>query len=208
MSVTIWLAREWSDEELLEFVEGDLVDINNVLQQQGLPTHQEAFGEWVQNLEFPQLSWSYSTIHYLRYFAARFIENRGWNPTVEDSNKKDIPTYLGDYIFELKKSHLICHSDCNGYYLPIDFETVIYDQNLPGYWLGSSIYLVKELEYLAELLSFNLGEFTPNLNKVYEQRKEELDNKSDFLSVHKSLLLDLYNVAQASVEYGSAIAFT
>jgi len=60
---------------------------------------------------------------------------------------------------------------------------------------------------LAASLCFNLGQFTPNLEKLHEQRKEELNNENDFLHDHKEILLDLYNVARASVEYGSAIMF-
>src|SRR3569833_2181725 len=41
-------------------------------------------------------------------------------------------------------AHLIHHSDCEGYYVPVDFEQVLTDERLPGGYLGSSMRLLTE----------------------------------------------------------------
>ncbi|HEY2308559.1 MAG TPA: hypothetical protein VGI05_22025 [Streptosporangiaceae bacterium] len=40
--------------------------------------------------------------------------------------------------------HLIHHSDCEGYYVPVDFGQVIVDERLAGGYLGSSVRLLAE----------------------------------------------------------------
>ena len=40
--------------------------------------------------------------------------------------------------------HLIHHSDCEGYYVPVDFGPVIADERLAGGYLGSSVRLLAE----------------------------------------------------------------
>ena len=34
-------------------------------------------------------------------------------------------------------SHLLCHSDSECYYIPVDFQDVIFDDTLPGEHLGT-----------------------------------------------------------------------
>src|SRR5439155_11358418 len=55
--------------------------------------------------------------------------------------------------------HLMWHSDCTGYYLPIPFHPVIVLPSNPrwdrwGPWLGSSQTLLDECERLAEALQY------------------------------------------------------
>jgi hypothetical protein len=48
--------------------------------------------------------------------------------------------------------HLIYHSDCEGYYVPVDFAQVIADDSLPGGYLGSSVRLLAETRRIASAL--------------------------------------------------------
>jgi hypothetical protein len=127
-------------------------------------------------------------------FCKRSIEQPNWIPDPALSKKKKIPQELNKLICQERRSHLMCHSDAEGYYVPIDFELVIFDKDVGG-WLGSSIWLKQELEELAEKMRFELGEYMPNLQKLHKMRKEELDK--DAFGYQKWVLLCLYNIATA-----------
>lgn len=206
MSLSIGLVRQFSENFFLKnFIQGDFIYINEALQSHGLPLYTEPPASVVKGVDFPEVTWSYSTIHYLRYIAAKFIEDPTWIADESSSQKYKIPAKLRDKIYQERRSHLICHSDFDGYYVPIDFETVIFDQRSGG-WLGSSVRLRKELEELAEKLKIDLGEYTPNLSRLLALREQEL--KEDILKHQKWTLLCLYNIATASVRYSSAIYFS
>ena len=205
MSVLISLVKSFSSTSVFDRIQEDFVAINKTLQKQGLPAHMETVDSGEENLKFPEVCWRYSSIHYLRYLAAKFIENPLWVPDKASANKSKIPARLCKQICEEKQSHLICHSDFDGYYLPIDFELIIFDREV-GVCLGSSVQLHKELEDLAKKLNLDLGDYTPDLEELFKVREREF--KKDFLGTHKWLLLCLYNIATASILYESAIRFT
>jgi hypothetical protein len=61
--------------------------------------------------------------------------------------------------YYLFRSHLICHSDNEGFYLPIDFDEPLYaDESLrvPGGIVGSSFAAMRELRAVAPLLHIEL----------------------------------------------------
>lgn len=59
-------------------------------------------------------------------------------------------------------SHLLCHSDCEGFYLPVDFEVVLIDSQdqdrIPGGLLGSSYRLRDELLAIAPALGITVSD--------------------------------------------------
>lgn len=206
MSLSIGLVSSFSEEFIRKiFTEGDLILINQVLQDNGLPLHIEPDATVIKREILPWTSCAYSKINDVRYIAAKFIENSLWLPDISWQKNREISQELYARISQEKRSHFLCHSDVSGYYVPIDFETFIVDEKIRGGMVGSSNHLAKELEELAKKLNFNLGKYTPNLKKLYQQRIDELNN--DSLKDQKWLLLCLYNIALASVRYGSAIYF-
>jgi hypothetical protein len=56
------------------------------------------------------------------------------------------------------QSHLLCHADAEGFYVPIDFKDVIFDEDgsLPRRMLGSTQQLMQELITLAPYLGIKL----------------------------------------------------
>lgn len=95
----------------------------------------------------------YSNLHALRGFAAH-IEMEGVEP--------DLAAKLGGYkalrqMYDTSRSqkfeHLIEHSDCDGYYLPVEFSTPIELQGQEaGQSVGSCQALLQELNSLTEAL--------------------------------------------------------
>ncbi|KPQ38783.1 MAG: hypothetical protein HLUCCO16_11235 [Phormidium sp. OSCR] len=204
MSLSISLAKGFSNKFRETFFNRDLIKINSVLEASNLPIYFESLDRTVEEKVLPEMNLTYSQLHQLRYIAAKIIEDSTLNFDLDQRKRYKIPTKLRNKIYLERKSHLICHSDFDGYYIPIDFELVIQDRELGG-WLGSSIRLHEELKKIAAKLNLNLGTYTPDLNQLYEMRKQELE--ADPLGGIKLILLGLYNVTTASIHYNSAIIF-
>lgn len=106
---------------------------------------------------------SYTLLHYLRRYATYLdINNAPPEPCKECEPTQD--QLLLD-IYDGKKStsfpHLIDHSDCNGYYIPCDFETPL--------WVDPLDYGVEQDEDLVEFLS--VGSSTKLLQELLEINK-------------------------------------
>jgi hypothetical protein len=57
-------------------------------------------------------------------------------------------------------THLLCHSDCEGFYVPVDFGDVIFDNDdrgLAGAMLGSSVRLMAELVEVAPAIGIRIS---------------------------------------------------
>jgi hypothetical protein len=151
------------------------------------------------------VSMPYSFIHYLRRFAVRLRLDPSWTPTpIDDPDEDEVyRSFFEDYFDtpELSTSHLVCHSDSEGFYVPIDFEEVIFDTNLPGRLLGSSVRLLDELRALAVPLGVRFDGDRPDL--VDREIEEDVPYFRELES-----WLCLYEAARLSVALKSAIVFS
>lgn len=105
-------------------------------------------------------------------------------------------------VFGEKQSHFILHWDITEYYVPVSFN----DVSVPDWFLwtiGSSINLRDELQEIADKLKFNLGNYTPDFQMLYEERFDELVD--DTLFFEKFMLLKIYNIALGSVKHNLLI---
>jgi hypothetical protein len=148
-----------------EEVEGfreELRAVNRVLTSNGFPNHNEpeSLAQIVDRV--PIGSIPYGWLHYTRRAVAyamrpgkRFRPLRAGEEPSEDS--------VYDEVLFSCESHIICHSDCQGFYVPIDFPEPLYD-DLPdsdpgvtrGGILGSSQGGLRELLLAAPLLDIPL----------------------------------------------------
>ena len=64
-------------------------------------------------------------------------------------------------------AHLIHHSDCEGYYVPVDFAQVIVDERLSGGSLGSSMRLLTETRSIAAALDLP-EDLDPDSDEILE----------------------------------------
>jgi hypothetical protein len=108
----------------------------------------------------------------------------------------------------LMRSHLICHSDIEGYYVPIDFDEVLLDDDeeiAGGGLVGSSQRLLAELQAVAPALGIVLdGGRLPD--EEAERISADVHEEGE-LWIEKGVWLDLFEAARLSLQHGSAIVF-
>jgi hypothetical protein len=119
-------------------------------------------------------------------------------------------------------SHLLCHSDAEGFYVPVDFKDVLFDGDsceedddeddveegeagLPGGMLGSSCRLLEELVFVAPALGIHLDN-----GKLSDEEAERIDalieEDGGLYREYVSWLL-LYESARLSIAHKTAIVF-
>ncbi|MFV1872762.1 MAG: hypothetical protein ACMZ64_05485 [Oleiphilus sp.] len=172
------------DPEEAESIEIQLASINSVLRERGIEEHNEPIK--LKQLDNRAL---YGSIRYSALFSLRecYIDYSSENESVLASGLA---------------SHLVCHSDHNGFYLPIRFARVIADENrIPGNWLGSSYELMNELVLVAPALDIPLedGILTDELLDELNYDRKHTDELVAWL--------ELFEAARLSIENNSAIIF-
>jgi hypothetical protein len=182
--------------------------INKLLAQHKLARFDEPETAVVPADEQPDESFPYGFLHCLRRFAARCKEDKVAPPPLKprEAPERDRAIEEASSLFDF---HLLVHSDSEGFYVPLDFEDVIFDNSnlgLAGGMLGSSVRLLGELIRVAPMLQITLSGDT--LSAAEQQRIEQQanDEKDPFW---RELLcwLTLFRAARASIKYKVAIAF-
>ena len=127
-------------------------------------------------------------------------------------------------VMEEGKSHLVCHSNCQGFYVPIDFEEPLYDtegfgvSGIGATWvdydhmelpsvgvLGSSYGLRRELQQIAPMLGVELtGE-----GRLPDEEAELLGQMEygQPMGIESSIFLFLWEMARLSIEHECAIHY-
>jgi hypothetical protein len=105
------------------------------------------------------------------------------------------------------RSHLLCHSDAEGFYFPIDFDDVIFDEDgsLPGGMLGSTQRLMQELITLAPYLGIKLQ--NGELSDSAAARLNEGSEAAGPLWIEKCVWLSIFEAARLSLKHKAAIWF-
>ncbi len=204
-------------------------DINQALAAEHLPAHHEP--DQLGPHDFVSLDmYGYSGLHYLRRLAARFnYEGKLPPPGGEDSSQDDVlARYCKESTEEAPKSrfarifgtksrpgsfdfnHLIQHSDCEGFYLPMDFTEVLFPDpalKIPGGMIGSSIRLRDECRRIATLMSLpdNIDPESDELFEATEQQGTGAGWKR--YGVEAFTCIRLLRACEASVRSGAALVF-
>ncbi|GAB2506186.1 hypothetical protein GCM10027167_03110 [Nocardia heshunensis] len=187
--------------------ESDLDVINKLLIDNGLPAHVEpqAYGAAVTRAHMS--SFPYSMVHYLRRAYAHALTNPGQPVTpLPDSEHASEDPLVEEVTYDFE-SHLICHSDCEGYYVPVDFEHVIpedEENRLPGGILGSSVRLMSELVYVAPYLGIMLVDDQLPDTEATALHEAEDDHP---LSRERLVWLTLFENARVSLANNTLITF-
>ena len=192
------------DPEGVDWFREDLATVNQVLQRNGIEAHPEP--ESLCPIQMNGIgSFPYSFIHYLRRAYALMRAGKkvtpvsGEEPSPEDDEIIEEITMLMD-------SHLLCHSDVEGFYVPIQFSEPIIDEELTGGMLGSSQKLLKELVEVAPLIDITLED-----GRLSDAQLAALDPETDEghrFETERIVWLTLFEAATASVEQKTAIMFT
>ena len=179
-------------------------NINKLLIECDLPVYQYPFKLQSEKYILPSLVCWPSDLDYLKFVGAQLKENPDWTPNKDFVGQRISVDLKRKFIAE-NKSHLICHENYTGFYIPVDFK----DKCLPDMFLrslGSSISLRDELAWLACKLKLNVKKYNPDFEVLYKEREYEF--KDDPLGFEKMLLLYLYNISLASVIHNLIIQFS
>ncbi|MCB1602339.1 MAG: hypothetical protein KDI66_20135 [Xanthomonadales bacterium] len=132
----------WYDEQLQL--------LNEVLLENGKPAHIEPTD--VPEIEYKScVGFPYSFLHYLRRVYARLKLGKPAKPVGGDDISKEDEADI-DKVFSRGDSHLLYHSDCDGFYVPLDFPRPIEDDRVLGGSIGSTPGLLRELVEIAPLI--------------------------------------------------------
>ena len=155
-------------------------------------------------------SFPYTFLHYLRRIAVHLRIDPDWHPTeIDDPDDDDTYRDFSQDHFDtetLEGSHLYCHSDSDGFYVPVDFETVIWGDGVPFVFLGSSQRLLAELAAVGRALGFDWGERKPSPEELQRAFAESDDGMPFYRE--KYVFASMYEVARLSVAFGTAIVFS
>ena len=214
------LAELLEDEpEGAEAFEEELAEANRVLAAAGLPQHTEPREPLELDSRASIDGFPYSFIHYLRRAYAHRVLSPDWmaTPLADDVDPTADPKIQA--LLDGPESHLLCHSDAEGFYVPVDFKDVLFDENddeededdeeeetgLPGGMLGSSYRLLEELVFVAPALGIRLTN-----GKLSDEEAERIDALIDedggLYREYVSWLL-LYESARLSIAHKTAIVF-
>lgn len=193
-------------------VRADFVAIGELLERAGAGRWTEPDPVGVQVTEFEM--WGYSGLHAVRRLAVHLAASGCLpEPLGEDRRASDDP--LLRKVYEALPSdppepfdHLIHHSDCEGYYVPVDFAHVIVSQKTPGRHLGSSVRLLAEVRRLA--LALGLPEdLDPDSEEVVDAADSEEPAAEGWqrYGVESYGCLQLLRAAKLSIATGAAIVF-
>jgi hypothetical protein len=157
-----FLRREEPEEEVERFRK-KLRAVNRVLADHGLPSHTEPESLPPFRDRAPVGGMPYDWLHCLRRAVAYAMRRHKSLPPLQDDEDPS-EDRLYDQVLSYGDSHLICHSDCEGFYVPVDFPKPLYDKirdDQPGVILGgilgSSQGGLRELVLAAPLLGIPLS---------------------------------------------------
>jgi len=188
------------DQEGADWTRKSMSGLNKVLAERGWPIHEEperlpAFSRRSVT------SYPYSFLHYLRRAYACVVE--GKKLRIGEMTDADFE-FVQDVTIDLMDSHLLSHSDAEGYYLPRDFRDPICDDRLPGGFAGSLPQLVKELERVAPALDIHLVE--GRLLPADENKLANIED-ADPLFREKIVWFSLYEAAHLCLKLGTLLVF-
>ena len=207
-----------SDAEMLDDLREEFVNVNTVLAENGLPTYDEPeAGSW-KPLSFDMHG--YSGLHYLRRIAAHLAAGRPL-PSPGDDGASSDPVQEAYYdavagrprlfrrrtSFDRRFDHLLVHSDAEGFYVPVEFDEVLFSEDVPGTMLGSSHALVRECEELMDALEIPSGIDPENEELCVASEEQGRGEGWRRYGVEAFTCVRLLAAARASLERGAAVAF-
>ncbi len=202
------------EPEETEYFRDQLAALNKALAAAGVPAHHEP-SALPNGGDFSHDMWGYSGLHYLRRVAAWDALGRGL-PQPGDYQSSDDPVVheYNDCALEdrpLRYRHLMLHSDCEGYYVPQDFDEVIFPDDelgVAGCMIGSTHQLLAECVSLADILGLPL-DIDPEADEVlpFVENQGQAGVGWQRYGVESFSCLQLINACKASIKSGALIVF-
>ncbi len=228
ITVGILVELKKLDEEGYGYYLEQFSKINQVLKEAGVGEHCES-----EDIAFKDTfscdMWGYGGVHYLRRIAAYLAQGKGLPEPGDENNYKGpmVDAYYkkaagsSPNIFKalfsrkmpkkLAFEHLMIHSDCEGFYIPSDFEDVLScpkNLKIAGGFLGSSYRLYEECKELARHLELPL-ELDHESERLLDAAENQGGGSSKWerYGVESFTCLGLLRACEASVKYKAALVF-
>jgi hypothetical protein len=206
--VGVFADLDQTDPEATGYYRGLCDQVNEVLAENGLPSHHEPEKLALVNSRCSLLSYPYSFLHYLRRAYALRVENPTWQAEPLDADADPSGDPAVERQSSRMSSHLLCHSDAEGLYLPIDFQPVLFDEHdrVPGGLIGSSFRLRDELVFVAPALGIQLdGNAMPDAEA---NAINDSFDRQEGIWIERIVWLSLFEAARLSINHGAAICFS
>lgn len=194
------------DPEGAEYLSRSLERLNRCLVAEGLPPHEEP----TVLPRIPQRgamgSFPYSFTHHLRRAVAYARQAPEKFATIDREQNPTEDEYYDRELSVMMDCHLICHSDCEGFYVPIDFPAPLYPDDslrIPGGIVGSSQRLLAELIHAAPLLEIELQDDST----LSDTEAARLSNERHRYHLERLVWFAYFVAASTSIEYGTVISF-
>ncbi len=201
------------DPEGAEWMEDGFAAANRLLAAADLPLHTEPRVLAPLESRASLDSFPYSFIHYLRRAYAYRVDSPNWVATPLDEGDDPSADEVLEEVAERFESHLLFHSDAEGFYLPVEFDDVLVadpgdeEAAVPGELLGSSYRLREELVLVAPALGITLtGD--GHLSDAEAARIDGIACSDDGLCREMASWLSLFEAARLSIQYKTAIVFS
>ena len=146
-------------------------------------------------------SFPYSFLHYLRRCYALLREGKPIT-VAEDDDALKVDDDLVEELSIDSSSHLLCHSDAEGYYVPVDFAEPLFSDEES---IGSSQRLLAELREVGPHIGVKL-EADGTLSDAEAARLAGYDDGPFWREI--TVWLTLHEACVASIAHGTAIVFS
>jgi hypothetical protein len=196
------------DPESTEHLTEQFAEINRLLEANGLPPHTEPTSLPKRARRIGPAGFPYSWLHYLRRAVAFALQKAAdkFRPVRKGADPSDDERVVNELCDT--RSHLICHSDCEGFYVPIDFPDVLYHDDEDaidgGGMVGSSQRALAEVLLAAPLLGIPLRKGKPS-----ERTLKAIAAEPDTMPywIERQVWLTMYQAFRDSVQTGCAVVF-
>lgn len=204
ISVGMLASLEQSDTEGATWFREQLEKVYKVLEDEGAPPFTEP--ETVQVRTFESANgYPYSFLHYLR--RAYAFQREGLPLTPADSPISETDFEIIQDASTLFDSHLLVHSDAEGFYVPVELDDPIFSDDVPGAMLGSSQGILRELIKVAPFLGIDLTE-SGELTEAARQKLLDA-NANETPPYYREYIVwhSLYEAARFSIAHQTMIVF-
>jgi hypothetical protein len=219
------LVNAINDPEGFAYEQSNFKLLNRALKAAGLPEHKEpCTTKQLTPWSVRAYDWNVG-MNYLCRLAVYLWDGQPLPPPGDPAvvplpeNEPLMDEYLSIFMGDSKANehrfnHLLLHRIGSGYYVPLEFEEVVYPQGKlfddVGGMIGSSVVLKRELEVLAGELKLAL-DLDPDSRELWDLAQEQGSNKRRRgwrrYGLESIACVQLYHACMHSVENRAAIVF-
>jgi hypothetical protein len=196
------------DPDAVTYHRKSLRQINRLLALHGLPPHKEPESLFSLPYRGQPISFPYAWTPYLLRAVAYARQAPGQFCPVREGEDPASDRRLDAELYTFAESHVICHSQTEGYYVPIDFPEWLCDNRkggLPGGILGSSQQALGEIVQTAPLLGIRL-----NGRDLSDQEALAVGQEPDGSHpcwIERKVWLSMFEAFRLSVEHKCAVVY-